>query len=415
MGLDDADEALRELEARADDRLARRQSLAQRRDELRAIGEQVAGYRELGLPLDEAGRFEYLQLLTGSVPSESLERLQDAVPLDSAVLPLPPRGGRRPLIALTTRRGRPGLERALQQAGFRDEPLPREPAGAAARAPAGDGGAGAAGSGGGRARDRGGTHAGSGGGAGHRGAPAPRGGAVLPAHHRDRVVDGVDAGVRRGRRDGAAARGHRRPVHHRREAAGRGARAGHPGAAATAPGAPAVRDAGGGLRPAHVPGARADAVRGPQLPADVRHDVRRRGARRGAGAGRIDRGQDRPPCGMAAGCRRSVEHRLRRGLRQLLRHHPAEGVRAVARSAGGQPRWPAADRGRARRRADQSRAAPEHHQPVPPSRHRRRPAGHVRRGRRPVLLGHPGAGRELLGYRGAWARPLGPVLVWRCR
>ena len=120
--------ALCACERIAADLVARRQSLAQRRDELAAARERLAGYGDLGLPMERFRGLEFLHFVTGSLPLEGIESLQSTLAADVTLLPLPERGGRRPVIALAPRRGRPALDRVLEQAGFRPSTLLDEPA-----------------------------------------------------------------------------------------------------------------------------------------------------------------------------------------------------------------------------------------------------------------------------------------------
>lgn len=122
--LDQAEEDLRVIGERADDLLSRRQRLAQRLGELTTVCDQVSRYRGLEIPLDQPDRFSFLHFVTGTLPAENFDKLQNAVGDPVAWLPLPAQEGRQPLIAMTTREGWPALETALQQAGFQREPLP---------------------------------------------------------------------------------------------------------------------------------------------------------------------------------------------------------------------------------------------------------------------------------------------------
>lgn len=122
-----AEEKLRWMEEQAEALLGPRQRLRQRQSELAATSEQVSVYRGLELPLDPVGQFSFLHFVTGNLPAENLAQVQQEVGETAALLPLPPKKGRQPLIALTTRRGRAALESALQRAGFQAEALPELP------------------------------------------------------------------------------------------------------------------------------------------------------------------------------------------------------------------------------------------------------------------------------------------------
>jgi V/A-type H+-transporting ATPase subunit I len=120
--LDDAGGNLRRMEEQSGVPLKRRRQLMERAGELTVIGEQMSGYRGLEIPLDRPDESSFLHFVTGTLPAENLEKLE--VGGNVAVLPLPERNGRQPLVAMTTRGNRPALERALKQAGFQSETLP---------------------------------------------------------------------------------------------------------------------------------------------------------------------------------------------------------------------------------------------------------------------------------------------------
>ncbi|HEV2435824.1 MAG TPA: V-type ATPase 116kDa subunit family protein [Verrucomicrobiae bacterium] len=122
LPLEEAEAKLGLMEEQSGALLKRRQHLMQQWGELTDVCEQMSGYRGLEIPLDQPEPSSFLHFVTGSLPSENLERLR--VGDNVALLPLPPQNGRQPLIALTTRRGRAALEAALQQAGFQPETLP---------------------------------------------------------------------------------------------------------------------------------------------------------------------------------------------------------------------------------------------------------------------------------------------------
>ena len=86
--------------------------------------EQIAGYEDLKLPLEELGRFAFLHFAIGSLPEKNLDRLRDSAEDNVVFFPLPQRGDRQPMIAVTSRKGRFALETTLKQAGFRPEKPP---------------------------------------------------------------------------------------------------------------------------------------------------------------------------------------------------------------------------------------------------------------------------------------------------
>ncbi len=120
---DEAEEQVHHWETRVTDLRQRRQAAIQRRDTAAALDERMAPYQELELPLDQVGALEFLHFVTGSLPVGKLEALLAAVGDNVALLPLPVRNDRQPLVALTPRAGRPALETALRLAGFRAEQL----------------------------------------------------------------------------------------------------------------------------------------------------------------------------------------------------------------------------------------------------------------------------------------------------
>jgi len=116
--------ALAELEARSDRLLQSRQRLLKRQAEWAAVGGRVARYHGLALPLEGPDAFTFLHFVTGFLPAEKLGQLEAEAAGAVALLPLPAEGGRRPLIAMTTRQDRPALEQLLQRLGFQADPLP---------------------------------------------------------------------------------------------------------------------------------------------------------------------------------------------------------------------------------------------------------------------------------------------------
>ena len=122
--LSETEEKIAAMEKNCGELLKTRQQLAKRIGELTSAGEQLSDYRGLGIPLDPPDESSFLHFVTGSLPPENLEQLQNEIGGDIALLPLPERNGRQPLLAMTTRQGRPALETALRQAGFQAEALP---------------------------------------------------------------------------------------------------------------------------------------------------------------------------------------------------------------------------------------------------------------------------------------------------
>ena len=95
--LDEAEKNLRRMEEQVSAPLKRRQQLLERTDELAAIGEQVSGYRELAIPLDRPDESSFLHFVTGTLPADNFGKL--AVGDNVALVPMPERNGRQPLVA----------------------------------------------------------------------------------------------------------------------------------------------------------------------------------------------------------------------------------------------------------------------------------------------------------------------------
>ena len=122
MSLKQAEQIIHAFEEKSGSRLDRRHQLQQRLAELAAVSRQISDYGEVELPLDRRDESSLLHFVTGSVPAKNLEKIE--IGENVALLPLAGPEGRQLLIAMTTRQGRPALDRALQQAGFQPEPLP---------------------------------------------------------------------------------------------------------------------------------------------------------------------------------------------------------------------------------------------------------------------------------------------------
>ncbi len=122
LSLDQAEKSLNSCDEQCGHLLQRRQQLQQRLAELAAVSEQMADYREVELPLDQPDASSFLHFVTGSLPARNFEKLETGG--NVAVLPLARKNGRQLVIAMTTRQGRPELDRSLQHAGFEPETLP---------------------------------------------------------------------------------------------------------------------------------------------------------------------------------------------------------------------------------------------------------------------------------------------------
>jgi V/A-type H+-transporting ATPase subunit I len=122
--LPQAEAEVARIAERAGELLNRRQQLLEQLTKLTTECELVSGYRGVGLPLDHDDQNSFLHFITGTLPEQNFEVLQDLVADDVALLPLPASTGRQPLIALTTQPGQAALETVLTNAGFEHEKLP---------------------------------------------------------------------------------------------------------------------------------------------------------------------------------------------------------------------------------------------------------------------------------------------------
>jgi V/A-type H+/Na+-transporting ATPase subunit I len=124
MDLNEAEERLTAMEERITGPAERRLRLMERKRELTELFARSSCYRGLGIPLDGDDQFSYLHFATGTLPAQNLEYLESNVGRNTILLSLGQQKGRQSLLAVTTNRGRPVLESALEQAGFQRELLP---------------------------------------------------------------------------------------------------------------------------------------------------------------------------------------------------------------------------------------------------------------------------------------------------
>jgi V/A-type H+-transporting ATPase subunit I len=127
MTLEQAETRLTRLEAEAGRIHEQRRRAVELRGDRVAYCESLAPFRDLDVALDRAEKGDFLHFVTGSVALERVDRLLESVGPDAALLPLPPRAGRVPLIAMVTPEGRPALDRTLQEAGVHRESWPISP------------------------------------------------------------------------------------------------------------------------------------------------------------------------------------------------------------------------------------------------------------------------------------------------
>jgi len=125
FSVDEAAQNLRIIEEQCGGLLKERRKIEQQLAELAAIDEKIADYRNIDLPMDEPDASSFLHFVTGSLPVQNFKQLQTSG--NVALLPLAEKDGRQLLIAMTTRTGRPRLNRMLQQIGFEPEKLPVVP------------------------------------------------------------------------------------------------------------------------------------------------------------------------------------------------------------------------------------------------------------------------------------------------
>lgn len=124
MTLEQAEEDLRDMEERSSDLLNLRRGVAQQLKDLAALREQLSSYYGSDVPLDDPGKFSFLHFVTGRMPERNLGNLGRDIGDNAAVIPLSRQGGWQSLMAVTTLRGRPELEKVLREAEFQHEALP---------------------------------------------------------------------------------------------------------------------------------------------------------------------------------------------------------------------------------------------------------------------------------------------------
>ena len=123
--VNDAEEHLRLIEQKVKDALKHRQQISERLKEASATHERLSYYSGYDIPLEGYERFSHLHFVTGSLPVQNLDRLEKTVSQDAIILPLTQKQDIQPLLAITTRSKQQAVEKALLQAGFQYESLPR--------------------------------------------------------------------------------------------------------------------------------------------------------------------------------------------------------------------------------------------------------------------------------------------------
>jgi V/A-type H+/Na+-transporting ATPase subunit I len=124
LALEQVDERLLDIERTGDDLTRRRTQLEQQWSQVAVLLDQISGYQDVDLPLDELGKFAFLHFAIGSLPGKNLEKLRATTEENVVLLPLRVQGERQPIVAVTSRKGRFAMETTLQQAGFRHEQPP---------------------------------------------------------------------------------------------------------------------------------------------------------------------------------------------------------------------------------------------------------------------------------------------------
>jgi len=125
LKVSDAEELLSSMEQKAKDALRRRQQISEHLKEASTTYERLLYYSGYDIPLEGYDQFSHLHFITGNLPVQNLDGLEKAVGQDAMILPLTRKQDVQPLVAITTKGRRQTVEKALQQAAFQYEPLPR--------------------------------------------------------------------------------------------------------------------------------------------------------------------------------------------------------------------------------------------------------------------------------------------------
>jgi V/A-type H+-transporting ATPase subunit I len=118
------DQRLLAIEQQVEEVAGRTAQLEQQWGQVTALLDQISGYQNLELPLEQLDSSAFLHFAVGSLPDENLAELRSAAGGNVVLLPLDKREERRPVVAITSRKGRFALETTLKQAGFRHEQPP---------------------------------------------------------------------------------------------------------------------------------------------------------------------------------------------------------------------------------------------------------------------------------------------------
>lgn len=126
LTLDQVDERIQKIEQQLEDLGEHRAKLEQQWSQVSLLLDQMAGYAELELPLEQLSRSAFLHFAVGSLPAQNVDQLRDTAEGNVVLLPLHQRATRQAVMAITSRKGRFALETALNQSGFRHEKPPVE-------------------------------------------------------------------------------------------------------------------------------------------------------------------------------------------------------------------------------------------------------------------------------------------------
>jgi V/A-type H+-transporting ATPase subunit I len=126
IDLDQADQQLQAIEQQVEELIQHQASLEQQWTQVTVLLDQISGYRDLDLPLEQLSQSDFLHFAIGSLPAQNVDHLRDTAEGNVVLLPLAQKQARQGVVAITSRKGRFALETALKQAGFRHEKPPVE-------------------------------------------------------------------------------------------------------------------------------------------------------------------------------------------------------------------------------------------------------------------------------------------------
>ena len=88
LSLDQVDERLQSIESELEELSHRKAQLQQQWGQVTTLLEQISGYQEVDLPLDQLKSFAFLHFAIGSLPAENLEDLRGSAGDNVVLLPL---------------------------------------------------------------------------------------------------------------------------------------------------------------------------------------------------------------------------------------------------------------------------------------------------------------------------------------